>query len=116
MNDRSTALRLIAVGPAGYGVYTAGYVPAMLLDQPEPALLIGFVLQVLCALAATLGVWRGQPRGRSADDGAKGAAPQSGRRVRRWLTGRGAERTPLVAHPRLVPACRSSRGRRAPSP
>ncbi|HEX7409387.1 MAG TPA: hypothetical protein VF515_17290 [Candidatus Binatia bacterium] len=29
MNDRSTALLLIAVALAGYGVYIAGYVPAM---------------------------------------------------------------------------------------
>ena len=61
MNDRSTALLLIAVALAGYGVYIALYVPAMLLGQPMPLLLIGFVLQVVCALAAAVGVWRGQP-------------------------------------------------------
>ena len=61
MNDRSTALLLIAVALAGYGVYIAGYVPAMLLGQPVPLLLIGFILQVVCALAAAVGVWRGQP-------------------------------------------------------
>jgi len=33
----------------------------MLLGQPVPLLLIGFVLQALCALAAAVGVWRGQP-------------------------------------------------------
>ena len=61
MNDRSTALLLIAVALAGYGVYIAGYVPAMLIGQPVPLLLIGFVLQAVCALAAAVGVWRGQP-------------------------------------------------------
>ena len=61
MNDRSTALLLIAVALAGYGLYIAAYVPAMLLGRPVPVLLIGFVLQVLCALAAALGVWRAQP-------------------------------------------------------
>jgi hypothetical protein len=61
MNDRSTALLLIAVALAAYGVYIAGYVPAMLVGQPVPLLLIGFVLQVVCALAAAVGVWRGQP-------------------------------------------------------
>jgi hypothetical protein len=61
MNDRSTALLLIAVALAGYGVYIAGYVPAMLLSPPVPLLLIGFVLQAVCALAAAFGVWRGQP-------------------------------------------------------
>jgi hypothetical protein len=61
MNDRSTALRLIAVVLAGYGVDRAAYVPAMLIGQPEPLLLIGFVLQAVCALAAAVGVWRRQP-------------------------------------------------------
>lgn len=61
MNDRSTVLLLIAVALAGYGVYTAAYVPAMLLGQPMPLLLIGFVLQAVCALAAAVGVWRRQP-------------------------------------------------------
>jgi len=61
MNDRSNALLLIAVALAGYGVYIAGYVPAMLVGPPVPLLLIGFVLQVVCALAAAVGVWRGQP-------------------------------------------------------
>ena len=61
MNDRSTALLLIAVALACYGVYSAAYVPAMLVGQPVPLLLIGFVLQAVCALAAAVGVWRGQP-------------------------------------------------------
>jgi len=42
-------------------VYTAAYVPAMLIGPPMPLLLIGFVLQVVCALAAAIGVWRGWP-------------------------------------------------------
>jgi hypothetical protein len=61
MNDRATALLLIAVVLAAYGVYIAGYVLAMLVGQPVPLLLIGFVLQVVCALAAAVGVWRGRP-------------------------------------------------------
>jgi hypothetical protein len=61
MNDRSTVLLLIAVALAGYGVYIAGYVPAMLIGRPVPLLVIGFVLQVVCALAAAVGVWRHQP-------------------------------------------------------
>lgn len=60
MNDRSTAVLLIAVALAAYGVYMAGYVLAMLLGQPVLLLLIGFVLQTVCALAAAVGVWRGQ--------------------------------------------------------
>lgn len=61
MSDRSTALLLIAVALAGYGVYIAGYVPGMLVGRPVPLLLIGFVLQAVCAIAAAVGVWRGQP-------------------------------------------------------
>jgi hypothetical protein len=60
MNERSTALLLIAVVLAAYGVYIAAYVPAMLLGQPGPLLVICFVLQAVFALAAAIGVWRGQ--------------------------------------------------------
>jgi len=59
MNDRTAVLLLIAVLLAGYGVYIAGHVPAMLVGQPVPLLLIGFVVQAVCALAAAFGVWRG---------------------------------------------------------
>ena len=58
--NRSTTLILIAVALAGYGVYAASYVAAMLVGSPVPALLIGFLLQAACALAAALGVWRGR--------------------------------------------------------
>jgi len=58
--NRSTTLLVIAVALAGYGVYAASYVPALLVGPTVPALLIGFVLQAVCALAAALGVWRGQ--------------------------------------------------------
>jgi len=61
MNDRSNVLLLIAVALAGYGVYVAAYVPAMLLGRPVPLMLIGFVLQAVSALAAAVGVWRRQP-------------------------------------------------------
>ena len=58
--NRSTTLLVIAVALAGYGVYASSYVPALLVGPTVPALLIGFVLQAVCALAAALGVWRGQ--------------------------------------------------------
>jgi hypothetical protein len=57
--NRSTTRILIAVALAVYGLYIARYVPALLIGPIEPALLIGFVLQVVCALVAALGVWRG---------------------------------------------------------
>ena len=61
MNDRSTALSLIAVALAGYGVDIATYVPSMVVGGPVPLLLIGFVVQAVCALAAAFGVWRRRP-------------------------------------------------------
>ena len=61
MNNRSTALLLIAVALATYGLYIAAHVPAMLVGEPVPLLLIGFVLQAACALAGAVGVWRDQP-------------------------------------------------------
>jgi hypothetical protein len=58
--NRSTTLLLIAVALAGYGLYAASFVPAMLVGPAMPALLIGFVLQAVCAFAAAFGVWRTQ--------------------------------------------------------
>jgi hypothetical protein len=58
--NRSTTLLLIAVGLIVYGVYAASYVPGMLVGAPVPILLIGFVLQAVFALAAGVGVWRGE--------------------------------------------------------
>ena len=60
MTDRSSALLLIAVVLAAYGVYIGAYVPPMLLARPVPLVLIGFLLQAVCALAAAVGVWRRQ--------------------------------------------------------
>jgi len=60
MSDRSTSSLLIAVALAGYGAFIASYVPAMLLGHSVPLLLICFVLQAVCALAAAVGVWRGE--------------------------------------------------------
>jgi hypothetical protein len=48
---------LIALVLAAYGVYTALYIPAMLVGAPAPLLLIGFLAQAVCALAAAFGLW-----------------------------------------------------------
>jgi hypothetical protein len=56
--DRSTTRLLIAIALAVYGVSAASFLPAMLVGASVPALLIGFVLQSVCALAAAFGVWR----------------------------------------------------------
>lgn len=60
MKDRSTALLLIAIALVGYGLYIGGYVLGMLFGTSVPLLLIGFILQAVCALAAAIGVWRNQ--------------------------------------------------------
>jgi hypothetical protein len=60
VNNRATALILIALALAGYGVYIGSYVPAMLVGQFSLLLLICFVLQTVLALAAAIGAWRGQ--------------------------------------------------------
>ena len=59
MNDRVMTLRLTALVLAAYGVYIASHVPAMLVGPITPLLLIGFVVQAVCALAAAVGLWRG---------------------------------------------------------
>ena len=56
-----TRLSLIVIGLAAYSVYVATYVPAMLVAPAPLLLLVGFVLQVVCALAAAFGLWRRQP-------------------------------------------------------
>jgi hypothetical protein len=58
--NRSTTRVMIAVALAVYGVYAAGFVPVMLAGPSVPGLLVGFVLQTVCALAAAIGVWRGR--------------------------------------------------------
>ena len=57
--NRPTALRLIAIASAFYGIYRALYVPAMLVGPPAPLLLIGFVLQAVFGIVAGICVWPG---------------------------------------------------------
>jgi hypothetical protein len=56
--NRSTTLLVIAVALAAYGLYSASYVPRMLVGTLAPILLAGFVLQAVFAFAAAFGVWR----------------------------------------------------------
>ena len=60
MSNRSVTGALIVVALAGCGVYVGRYALGMLLGPSQPLLLIGFVLQTVFALAAAVGVWRGQ--------------------------------------------------------
>lgn len=57
---RSTTLYLIALTLIGYGLYTALYIPAMLVGPPVPSLLLGFTAQAVCAALAGLGILTGQ--------------------------------------------------------
>lgn len=56
--NRSTALSLIAVALAGFGFYRALYLPGMFQAPQVSLLLIGFLLQAVCGIAAGAGVWR----------------------------------------------------------
>jgi hypothetical protein len=58
--ERHTALLLIAIGLAAYGVYHAFYAIAMLLAPGSPLLLLAFALQAALAILAAVGVWRQQ--------------------------------------------------------
>lgn len=55
--DRFAALPLIALILAAYGVYTALYVPGMMIGPPAPPLLICFIAQAVFAIAAAVGLW-----------------------------------------------------------
>ena len=58
--SRSGIRTIVTVTLAGYGVYVASYVPAM-LPPATPGLVALFALQAFCAIAAALGVWRRRP-------------------------------------------------------
>jgi hypothetical protein len=58
--ERHTALLLIAIALAAYGVYHAFYAIAMLPAPGSPLLLLAFALQAALAILAAVGVWRGQ--------------------------------------------------------
>ena len=58
--ERHTALLLIAIALAAYGVYHAIYAIAMLPGPASPLLLLAFALQAVLAMLAAVGVWRQQ--------------------------------------------------------
>lgn len=58
--ERHTALLLIAIALAAYGVYQAFYAIAMLLAPASLLLLLAFVVQAALAIFAAVGVWREQ--------------------------------------------------------
>jgi len=58
--ERHAVLLIIALGLAGYSVYTALFIPAMLIGEPVPLLLIGFLAQVVFGLVAAAGIARDQ--------------------------------------------------------
>lgn len=55
--DRTTLLRIIAIGFLLYGVYNALLLPAMLVAPTAPAVLIGTIAKTALALVAAFGVW-----------------------------------------------------------
>ena len=59
--ERSTALLMLAIALAAYGVYHALYAIAMLPVPASLLLLIGFALKAAFAILAAIGVWRDRP-------------------------------------------------------
>jgi hypothetical protein len=59
--SRSGLRTIVTVALAGYGVYVASYLPAMLPGRTTPGLVALFALQTFCAIAAAVGVWRRRP-------------------------------------------------------
>jgi hypothetical protein len=57
--QRRSAVAVIAVAFAVFGVYIATFVPPLLVGPPAPLLLAGFVIQACAALLAAFGIWRG---------------------------------------------------------
>ena len=60
MVERHTALLLLAIALAAYGVYHALYAIAMLPGLASPLLFFAFALQAALAILAAIGVWRQQ--------------------------------------------------------
>jgi hypothetical protein len=58
--ERHTALLLIAIGLAAYGVYHALYAVTMLAGPGSPVMLLAFALQAVLAILSAVGVWREQ--------------------------------------------------------
>jgi hypothetical protein len=56
--SRSGIRTIVTVALAGYGVYVASYLPAMLPGPATPGLVALFAIQTFCAIAAAVGVWR----------------------------------------------------------
>jgi len=59
--SRSGIRTIVTVALAGYGLYVASYLPAMLPGPASPGLVALFALQTFCAIAAAVGVWRRRP-------------------------------------------------------
>jgi hypothetical protein len=59
--SRSGIRTIVTVALAGYGLYVASYLPAMLPGPATPGLVALFALQTFCAIAAAVGVWRRRP-------------------------------------------------------
>jgi hypothetical protein len=58
--DRTTLLRVIAIGFLLYGIYNALLLPAMLVAPATPILLIGTIAKATLACVAAFGVWTGK--------------------------------------------------------
>ena len=54
-------LRAIAVGFVLYALYTASFLPGMLVAPTVPILLFGTISKTVLAFACAVGIWTGRP-------------------------------------------------------
>ena len=59
--DRTTLLRIIALGFLLYGLYNALLLPAMLVAPTSPILLVGTIAKTALAAMSAFGIWTRKP-------------------------------------------------------
>ena len=59
--DRTTLLRIIALGFLVYGAYNAFLLPAMLFAPTSLILLVGTIAKAALAVASAFGIWTRKP-------------------------------------------------------
>jgi hypothetical protein len=52
---------LMVVALGAYAVYAAAVLLPLLVGSPDPGVVVGFLLQTVCAVAAAIGVWQSRP-------------------------------------------------------
>ena len=56
--SRNPVTTVIVLALVVYGLYIGSYIPPMLVGAPPIAILVGFVVQAVAAIASAVGVWQ----------------------------------------------------------